>query len=82
VHPRNRITVTLADIGDPGLSTCSTPAAQGWPLQRTFVARHPGLTDSKYPRGRVTAKLLETALNLARWEARIASGPPTKVKDG
>ena len=47
-----------------------------------LVARHPGLTDSKYPRGRVTAKLLETAQNLARWEARIASGPPTKVKDG
>jgi hypothetical protein len=47
-----------------------------------LVARHPGLTDSKYPRGRVTAKLLETALNLARWEARIASPPPTKVKDG
>ena len=47
-----------------------------------LVARHPGLTGSKYPRGRVTAKLLETAQNLARWEARIASGPPTKVKDG
>ena len=40
------------------------------------------MASGAYPRGRVTAKHAEIRTNLARWAARLAAGPPTRVKDG